>query len=148
MKTKKSSTKNRRKFSLLISMTTFFVTALFLIQLMFAPSMVQTVYAGSTLTPTSEPPPTNTPAPAPPATETPAPPPTNTPQSSGSGNSGGGSSAPAPTPTSIPIVPQEIPELGVGATWQPLIFTFGVLLLALMVAFTQVRYLLRGDFDE
>ena len=150
MNTRNLNTKDRRKFSLLLSVTTVFAAAFIMAQLLFSPTMVQTVYAGSTLTPTPVPVDTATPVPAPtdtPAplpTDTPVPPPTNTPNS----NSGGSSSSPAPTPTTVPVVPQEIPELGVGAPWQPLILTATVLLFALMIAVMQVRHLLQAPSDK
>ena len=117
---------------------------------MFAPSMVQTVYAGSTLTPTSEPPPpTNTPEPPPPTNTPEPPPPTNTPEPSNSGgsNSGGSNNQPPP-PTPTPEIPQEIPELGVGSDWQPLFLTMAVMLIALGVAAVQVRHLLGEHADD
>jgi uncharacterized membrane protein YhaH (DUF805 family) len=137
MNTKNLNIKNRRKFSLLILVTTIFMVAFIMVQLMFAPSMVQPVYAGSTLTPTSVP--VDTPVPA----DTPAPTSTKVP-------SNNNNNSPDPTATPIPEIPDEIPALGVGATWQPLLLMLAILVIALSIAVMQVRYLLsaRGTSDE
>lgn len=147
------STKNRRKLSLLLSVLTVFSAVFVLGQLMFSPNFVQPVYAGSTLTPTSvpaptDPPPTNTPVPAP--TNTPPPAATNTPipPTEVPSTNTGGSNNSQPTPTATPEpIPQEIPELGVGSTWGPLFLTLSVLLIALGLAMVQIRYLLSMPSD-
>lgn len=154
MKSKYLNARNRRKLSLLLSVTTMLAAVLMLGQLTFAPSMVQPVYAGSTLTPTPEPPPatntppppTNTPPPPPTNTPVPPPPPTNTPEPPPSNSGGNNPPPPAqPSPTPTPEIPPEIPELGVGSTWQPLILTLSVMLISLGIAIAQVRYLLKSE---
>ncbi|MFK7800100.1 MAG: hypothetical protein AB8G95_00580 [Anaerolineae bacterium] len=149
------NTKSRRKLSLFLSTLTVFTAVFILAQLMFSASMVQPVFAGSTLTPTVvvEPPdplPTNTPIPPPtdvPPTSTPIP--TNTPEPAPTNppSTGGSNTQPTSTPTPEPVIPQEIPELGVGDTWGPLMMTFTILLIALGIAAFQVRALLRMSSD-
>ena len=138
-------------------------------QLMFSPTQVTIVYAGSTLTPTPVivptdvpdpvatdtpvPAPTNTPVPA--ATNTPVPPPTNTPQPPAPTNTPqppatGGSSNPPPAPTATyvppPPLPKEIPELGlVAPKWQPLLLTLAVVIIALGLGVSQVKQLLQSE---
>jgi len=129
-------------------MITVGITVVLFGQVLFMPTSVSLVNAGSTLTPTSAPVntqvPTNTPAPtntlAPAPTQTPSPPPpTNTPSSSG--NSGGSTQDNnTPTPTPEPIIPQEIPSLGVGANvWQLLMIHIVIIFFGLLIAFFQVR---------
>ena len=72
MKKTPMNSRNIRKFSLLLSIATIFAATFVMLQLLSAPAVIETVYAGSTLTPTPEPPPpTNTPEPLP--TNTPVP---------------------------------------------------------------------------
>ena len=152
MTKKNNNLRNQHKLRLTISVVAVFAAAFVLAQLMFAPNMVQTVYAGSTLTPTSVPiPPTATPVPptattVPPTATTVPPtatpvsiPPTNTPQSSSTSTQ----PTPTPEPTSTPPVPENIPELGGGSILAPLLLTLLVLISALFVAGLQVYKLLK-----